>query len=82
MRKLGLRFGSIHEQDAVALGCVGNKSIAVIDAETGEEIDNVAGVTVNYDVREAISATVKFFPVRLDGVPQSIIDGYGLKKNE
>lgn len=70
MKRIGLRFGSIDgKPGAVAFAVEGSKAIAVIDADTGEEITNVFRVRTDHHVRGVITATVSFYVTKQEGVP-------------
>lgn len=78
MKRLGIQFGSVDRKHARALPLEPGM-VNVIDADTGEVIENVVSVRIAYSVNDAVLATVEFYPTRLDGLRKELMEA-GLGK--
>lgn len=75
MRKLGIRFKSFSDPAAPAVPVMLAHSplVEVYDIESGDRIDGVYSVAVGYDIQGVVEATVKFYPVAVQGFSEAEI---------
>lgn len=65
-RRLALRFRTVACDGPIVLP--GDRPVDVIDAETGELIDNVFAVNVSYEVGETVKAVIHIHLQEQEGV--------------